>query len=225
VVRNCVFAGNQAVLGGAIAIDKSTPRLVNCTFVDNEADYGPAIAAAGNISLSLENCLIAYNGLGDPVWCFEADVSLTCCNVYGNASGDWVGCLAGFADIDGNFSDNPLFCSTASYDYLLREDSPCRAENNTCNVTIGALDADCNCDCGTWGDVTGDVLINAVDVVTLVGFVYRGQDYRIQPVNCQFEAGDVTCDGQVNPVDVVYYVYYVYKGITSWPCEDPCAKP
>jgi len=75
------------------------------------------------------------------------------------------------------------------------------------------------CDCGVWGDVTGDDLVNPVDVVYMVNHVYKNQDARIQPPDCPFAAGDVNCDQAVNPLDVVYYVNYVYKVPVPFPCN------
>ena len=80
-----------------------------------------------------------------------------------------------------------------------------------------------DCDCGVWGDVTGDGAINPVDVVFMVNYVYKNIDQLVPYANCPYPVGDVTCDGNVNPVDVVHFVNYVYKNITPWPCPDPCA--
>ncbi len=77
------------------------------------------------------------------------------------------------------------------------------------------------CDCGLWGDVTGDGAINPVDVVYMVNFVYKNINALVQPPNCPESAGDVNCDSQVNPVDVVFYVNFVYKNINNF-CADPC---
>jgi hypothetical protein len=47
---------------------------------------------------------------------------LTCCDVYGNEGGDWVGCIADQYGIDGNISEDPFFCEGSLY---LSSDSPC----------------------------------------------------------------------------------------------------
>jgi len=83
-------------------------------------------------------------------------------------------------------------------------------------ITIGG------CDCGVWGDVTGEGDINPVDVTYMVQFVYFQNDMRVQPPNCPLEAGDMAgCDGQVNPQDVTFYVQYVYFQNNMF-CPDPC---
>jgi len=78
------------------------------------------------------------------------------------------------------------------------------------------------CDCGVWGDVTGDGNINPVDVVFMVNFVYLGNNMIVPYANCPRDAGDVNCDGNRNPVDVVFYVNYVYLGNNMF-CADPCS--
>ena len=49
----------------------------------------------------------------------------SCCDVHGNAGGDWVGCIADQDGINGNFSADPLCCNDEGGDFTLRSDSPC----------------------------------------------------------------------------------------------------
>jgi len=63
------------------------------------------------------------------------------------------------------------------------------------------------------GDVNEDGLINPVDVVLLVNYVYLN-GVPPEPVP---EAGDINCDGSVNPVDVVLLVNYVYRALDPPP--------
>jgi len=79
----------------------------------------------------------------------------------------------------------------------------------------------CACNCGVWGDVTGDGVINPVDVVYMVNYVYLSVNMLVQPPNCPRLAGDVNCDDNVNPVDVVFYVNHVYLSLNMF-CADPC---
>jgi len=76
------------------------------------------------------------------------------------------------------------------------------------------------CDCSVWGDVNGDAVVNPVDVVYMVGYVYKNQDARVMQLDCPYETGDADCNEQVNPVDVVFFVSYVYKDQNAF-CE-PC---
>jgi len=79
------------------------------------------------------------------------------------------------------------------------------------------------CYCGdSWGDLDGDALINPVDVVYIINYVYKNLDGRVLYETCPVEAGNVNCDGTVDAVDVQYYLSYVYKNIIAF-CADPCA--
>jgi hypothetical protein len=86
------------------------------------------------------------------------------------------------------------------------------------------------CDCTYWCDLNQDLLVNPVDVVGIVNFVYKSIDGRqLLTTNCPWTNpqpnynGDWDCTGTVNPVDVVHYVNYVYKGRTDRPPCNPCA--
>jgi len=77
------------------------------------------------------------------------------------------------------------------------------------------------CDCTNHCDLDTNWLMNPVDVVIIVNYVYKGIDSRAQNQMCPGRPGDWNCDGFVNPVDVVYYVNCVYKNQCTGPC-DPC---
>jgi len=222
VIQNCIFIGNRAVFGGAVYSYHTSAHLANCTFAGNSAPYGAAVFGYTQATAELENCVVAFNSGGQPVYCLESSTAtLACCDVYGNAGGDYVGAIAGQNGINGNFSADPLFCDRENGDWGLSSNSPCLPANNGCAVLVGALDSGCVCNCGLWGDLTGDEAINPLDVIYMVNFIYRQLDARVQPPYCPYEAGDIDCDDQINPVDVVHYINYVYKNITPWPCE-PC---
>jgi hypothetical protein len=56
------------------------------------------------------------------------------------------------------------------------------------------------------GDVTGDGVIDAGDVVYLINYLYRGG-----PAPTPLASGDTTCDGNVDAGDVVYLINYLYR--------------
>ncbi len=66
---------------------------------------------------------------------------------------------------------------------------------------------------GVRGDANCDGVLNPIDVVLLVNYVYKGWD-----VLCSVEQCDINCDSSTNPIDVVFLVNYVYK---NWPLP-PC---
>jgi hypothetical protein len=98
--------------------------------------------------------------VGEALFCGDvaSDPALTCCDVYGNAGGDWVGCIADQYGINGNFSEDPLFCDMSGGDLTLCANSPCLPTGNSCGVLIGAHDQGCP-DCSSpvkptsWGAI------------------------------------------------------------------------
>jgi hypothetical protein len=141
---NCILAGNTATLGGAAFLSQSAAEFINCTFIDNTAAYGSGLFFYDESAISLENCIVANNLQGAAVSCYElASATFTCSDVYGNAGGDWVACIAGQEGTGGNISVDPLFCDAAADDYSLAEISFCVPENNSCAVQIGALGVGC----------------------------------------------------------------------------------
>jgi hypothetical protein len=96
--------------------------------------------------LVVEDCIVAFTTTGAGVVCREGTssaVDLRCSNIYGNVGGDWVGCIVDQADINGNFSSNPLFCDVANGDFRLASLSGCLPENNACGSLVGVLGLGC----------------------------------------------------------------------------------
>ena len=73
--------------------------------------------------------------------CSSVDIVLTCCDIYDNEGGDWIGVIASQATSNGNFSADPLFCDTLIGDYGLYVDSPCLSSGE-CGL-IGAIGFGC----------------------------------------------------------------------------------
>jgi len=153
----CVFEENAASYGGGIRCDEASPHLSRCTFVGNQASHGGGIWCEGGSSPVLDLTLIAFNDGGAALGCDEtvADLALTCCNIYGNPMGDWIGCIDHLLGQDRNLSEDPLFCEGCLY---LRDCSPC-VDADGCGL-IGARGIGCPCDGGpsavdrtTWGGV------------------------------------------------------------------------
>jgi len=128
-LTSCTFTGNSAGLqggGGICCSSGSTPAINHCTFFGNSAPSGGGVYAYGGASPQLEEAIIAFGLQGEAVYChLTGSATLTCCDVYGNAGGDWVGYIADQYGIDGNISADPQFCDAAGDDYHLRSTSPC----------------------------------------------------------------------------------------------------
>jgi hypothetical protein len=124
--------GNQALLGGGVY----------------------CLAA-----VALERCIIARSTQGEAITCASTDVTLICCDLYGNEGGDWSGCISDQYGVDGNFSADPLFCLDDNPDepYSLREGSPCLPENSPCGDLVGAFGQGCGpaspVEAASWGAI------------------------------------------------------------------------
>jgi hypothetical protein len=189
---HCTFARNTtATSGGALlCLDHATPTLTNCTFVENAAPLrGGGLYCGQWSSLTMDHSIIAFASQGEAVYCDEtSDATLTCCDVFANEGGDWVGCLAGQYGVEGNITEDPLFCGPE--DYTLDFHSPCQPftyPNPECDL-IGAWGEGCH---ELWTylilpDGTGDFptiqeainWVAAGDTILLADGVFTGEGNR-----------------------------------------------
>ena len=152
-ISSSVFANNWATdYCGAIGDWGTSANITNCTFRRNGAHwkYGGIGCKFGG-SPQISHCLIAYSIFSEAVGCDNSQGEcfpvLECCDLYGNEEGDWVGCVEDQLGVDGNFSADPLFCSTSHYDVSLSANSPCLSDfhppgSEACGL-IGAGDVGC----------------------------------------------------------------------------------
>ncbi len=221
--RHCVFYNNSATAGGAVYAFRGTPHFINCTFVNNSAQLGSAIFSYDLAAVTLENCILAMNLSGMPVFALEnATVDASCTDVWGNPAGDWGGGLTGQGTINGNMNSDPQFCNTSVADFHVSDESPCAPAGNDCGVLIGALESGCACDCGVIGGINCDDVADPLDVQSLALYVFKSLDARCNKPNCPYEIGDVNCDAAVDPLDVQFLVLYVYHSQDAL-C-DPCLQ-
>ncbi|MFC1573117.1 right-handed parallel beta-helix repeat-containing protein [Candidatus Eisenbacteria bacterium] len=148
-ITNCLFVDNLATVGpgGAIFCYDSDPIIAGCTLAGNGAAGGGGGIYCMHYSFpQLENTIIAFSTTGEAVYCEDPEPShptLTCCNVYGSAGGDWVGCIADQGGLNGNFSADPRFCDMEAGDFRLASCSPCI--HGECGQ-IGAFGQGCWCE-------------------------------------------------------------------------------
>ncbi len=94
----------------------------------------------------MKNTLIMNSQSDDAVAYWDDDfITLSCCNLHGNAGGDWVGVIADQFPGSGNLSEDPQLCSSIpdqEKSWVLQSDSPCSEEHSSCGQ-IGAWAADC----------------------------------------------------------------------------------
>jgi hypothetical protein len=174
-ISGCVFRLCTASEGGAIAVNVGSPLIADCTF-DNcyVSNLGGAIfyfhaggtlrtstldgctfyqndgigacLACQNSSVQVTNTIMAFSTWGEPVYGAMSAAALSCCDVYGNASGDWVGCIAGQQGIEHNRNADPHFClqMTSPHPFRLYDISPCAPDSNPACGLIGAWDVGCD---------------------------------------------------------------------------------
>jgi hypothetical protein len=146
VLRYCTLTGNSSPIGGAVDISiECSPFLVNCTLSGNSSTYTGVVTCGELCYVTIENTIISHSLQGEAVTCWDTDAALTCCDVYSNAGGDWVGCLAGQYGVNGNICEDPLFCrdENPGAPYTLHDGSPCAPEHNPACGLIGAWDVAC----------------------------------------------------------------------------------
>jgi len=173
-VRRCLFSGNSSDMGGAVSCsDGSAPELSECLLLGNAGDSGGALGCRTGSTMTIERCtlagnmgvggsgiyvdgtstligansIIAFGYKGEAVLCSGpgGTALLSCCDVFQNEYGDWIGCISGQNGIDGNIEKDPLFCHHAnpSERYSLHSDSPCAPESNPDCGVIGARGVGC----------------------------------------------------------------------------------
>ena len=167
LVDGCTFADNSAAqYGGAIWCGTSWPDIINCTLAGNGAGTDGGGIHLSQSSPAIDQTIIAFSTSGAAIYCNDANCVpvLACCDVYGNAGGDWIGCIAAQAGTSGNISRDPEFCNAAAQDYGLEPTSPCApfsAPNPQCDL-IGAWPVGCG-----GSDVPENLAAQAVPVVRI----------------------------------------------------------
>lgn len=158
IVERCTFVGNRAGHeGAALWSEKMSATYVrNCTFWGNASPNGTVLA--GNYEVVIENTVVAFSTQGPGVASYGDYAELTCCDIFGNDGGDWVGTIADQYGVDGNISKDPLFCDPEGGDFHLDSASPCAPfspANPECDL-IGAWPVGCGgtpVTATTWGGI------------------------------------------------------------------------
>ena len=168
-IRECTFDNNVSDYSGAgISSDGiGDITIESCTLVNNQSagNGGGAvdIGEFGTPTMEIRNSIIAFSSVGSATKCFASNtITTVCCDIFGNAGGDWVGCMAGQQNLNGNISADPLFCDITNGDYTLQGNSPCALPHSGACGQIGAFGVGCDAvsvDPGfeerSWGAIKG----------------------------------------------------------------------
>ncbi len=127
-------------------ISSSQCSLRISTLVGDEAGLGSALFIEGDSRPVVERVIIAFGLVsgdsGGAVVCDGGSAAVRCSNIFGNAGGDWDGCIEDLAGEHGNISADPLFCDRDGMDFRLQPDSPCLGDTLGC-PGMGAWPAGC----------------------------------------------------------------------------------
>lgn len=146
---NVTFSNNTAQgRGGALHCVASYPTLEACTISGNQADEGAGISCTDSSAPEIQRTIIAFNGPGEAVNCASDSIPvISCSDIFGNTGGDWVGPIASLEGVDGNISQDPLFCSAepnVEMRWLLQNNSPCLTVYSPGVCHIGAWPIGCS---------------------------------------------------------------------------------
>jgi predicted outer membrane repeat protein len=160
-IRKCGFTQNQASAGGAIYSSGSDLSVTSCTMVGNSGEYGGGMRLMDGSATTIDSTIIAFCAVGSAVGCQANSVpALGCCDVYGNAGGDWVGRISDQYRIRGNISEDPIFCGWEAGYLTIRDDSPCAPPDTVQGVCglIGAYPVGCHLGAGVGGEGPGSAV-------------------------------------------------------------------
>jgi len=145
-IAYCTIVNNSCTtMGGGIGCQFADPLITQCTIVGNaSAD------SAGGIFLyqsapDIRCSIIAFSKSGAGLWCYLdcSTPSLINSDIYGNADGDWIGCIEGMDLINENMWLDPMFCGWLAGDFYLQDSSPLAACIDPCACFVGAWDVGC----------------------------------------------------------------------------------
>jgi hypothetical protein len=234
-IDRCVVAWNTcAGDGGGVYVSGSSPDIAGCSFAYNAAGArGGSIYFTESSWATVSRTIVAFTLGGEGVYQDGSGggIQFSCCDFYGNASGDGGGAAAIPAG-DGEivFAD-PQFCDAARDDFGVGDGSPCRPEGNPCGELIGAIGERCHTKT-TWyvmADGSGDeptiaAAVNRAspgDTIMLAAGVFTGPGNR----DISFGGKNLVVRSESGPGETVidcgasrgerHYGFYLQNGESS----------
>lgn len=130
-LAGAILALNSANVGGALTLNGGTLQLDSSTLHGNQGAGASGVLLSAASSAIIENTIIHAGVGGAAMLCTGASsADLSCSDIFGQAGGDWIGCLAGQLGINGNIAGDPVFCGAASLDFTIDAASPCAPANS-----------------------------------------------------------------------------------------------
>ncbi len=147
IFDSCFVIANDAGSGGGgiVVTSGGTPTLSRLTVVGNIGNNsnGAGISSFITANPIIQDCIVAFNEGPGILTGIYGSVEMSCNDVYGNTGGNYDGFVSDQTGINGNISEDPLFCNYDNWVLSLAEQSPCLPENNDCGLLMGALGMDC----------------------------------------------------------------------------------
>jgi hypothetical protein len=157
---------NEQWANGTIGVADCSPIIQNNTIVYNQSTDGTsALCITGGSSWPIiRNNIIAHNSsnaVGPAIFATTpmAQIAFECNDVWDNAPTNYGGTFADQTGINGNISQDPLFCGVvASGNYYLQAGSPCAGANvpaNCAGIGMGCYPVNCtvSIESNSWGGI------------------------------------------------------------------------
>ena len=149
---------NEATGGHSGGVWLQGGTLSNCTLVENSAATGGGGVHCEAGSGSIYYSIIAFTEDGYGVAATAGNApTLSCCDVYENADGNYDAEVGDQTGLDNNFSLDPELCGIEMADYRLFDTSPCTETNSPCAWLVGGFNIGCDSPVEetSWGRVKG----------------------------------------------------------------------
>jgi len=146
VFDHCTFYRNEAYTSGGVGYlaDHDTPTFTSCTFAANGTltSHGGAFVFLSQSLLQLDHCIMTHTyDIWTALYGQSSSAQVTCTDYWQNEGGS-----GGFIQpgVNGNISEDPLYCGLSQGDLRIDASSPCTpGQNPECGL-IGALPVGCD---------------------------------------------------------------------------------
>jgi gingipain R len=154
VLSGCTMVANgeavegRSCWGGALRAEGDL-SMTKCTLWQNYASSSGAVELHGTFSATVDETIISSTTYGSAVSIDDegvGTVTLSCCDLFGNDGGDWVGEIADQLGQRNNISLDPEFCFASEWNFMLIPSSPCGPRHYGCQEGMGAWPVSMECE-------------------------------------------------------------------------------